>query len=134
MPLHSTATGKAMMAHMSAERIDELLDRPLRRMTRHTITVAHVLRSELETVRAVGWSVEREETFVGYVSVAAPVFDGRGDAYAALAVTGPAKRVDADRFGPAVRTAARALTRTLHGGAPAAGGGDLSRSGWRAPS
>lgn len=113
LPLHCTATGKAMLAHWPTEALDDYLRRPLQRVTRHTIVVPDVLRSELATARRIGWAVEREETMVGYVSVAAAVFDADDRPLAALSVTGPGRRIDADRFGPAVRTAARGLTRVL---------------------
>jgi DNA-binding IclR family transcriptional regulator len=115
LPLHCTATGKAMLAHQPAEVVDDYLRRPLQRVTRHTIVVPDVLRSELATIRRTGWAVEREETMVGYVSVAAAVFDRNERPLAALSVTGPGRRLDPARFGPAVRTAARGLTRVLAG-------------------
>lgn len=115
LPLHCTATGKAMLAHRPTSEVDNYLRRPLERVTRHTIVVPAVLRSELETIRATGWAVEREETMVGYVSVAAAVFDRNEHPLAALSVTGPGRRVDPARFGPAVRTAALGLTRVLAG-------------------
>jgi IclR family transcriptional regulator, acetate operon repressor len=115
LPLHCTATGKAMLAHRPTGDVDDYLRRPLARVTRHTIVVPDVLRSELAGVRRTGWAVEREETMVGYVSVAAAVLDRDERPLAALSVTGPGRRVDPERFGPAVRTAARALTRVLRG-------------------
>jgi len=118
LPLHCTATGKAILASVPEEELDEYLGRPLQRVTRHTIVVADVLRKEMVSIRTTGWAVERDETMVGYVSVAAPVFSGDGHPLAALSVTGPGRRLDPDRFGPAVRTAARGLTRVL-AGAPA---------------
>lgn len=115
LPLHCTATGKAILASLLEDELDEYVSRPLERVTRHTIVVADVLRKELVAVRRTGWAVEREETMVGYVSVASPVFDRDGRPLAALSVTGPGRRLDPDRFGPAVRTAARGLTRVLAG-------------------
>ncbi len=115
LPLHCTATGKALLAHEPVEVVDEYLRRPLERVTRHTIVVPDVLRSELATIRRIGWAVEREETMVGFVSVAAAVFDRDGRPLAALSVTGPGRRLDPERYGPTVRTAARGLTRVLQG-------------------
>lgn len=115
LPLHCTATGKAILAHQLQIDVDAYLSRPLERVTRHTIVVASVLRAELESIRQTGWAVEREETMVGFVSVAAAVFGNDDLPLAALSVTGPGRRLDPDRFGPAVRTAARGLTRVLRG-------------------
>lgn len=113
MPMHSTATGKAMLAHLPTAFVDEYLDGPLVRITAHTIVVPRVLREELAATRDVGWSIEREETLVGYVSVAAPVFGAGASPVAALSITAPGRRFDPDRFGPAVRTAALGLSRVL---------------------
>lgn len=113
LPLHCTATGKAILASLSEEELDEYLSRPLGRVTRHTIVVPDVLRADLRTVRGNGWAVEREETLIGFVSVAAPIFDRDERPLAALSVTAPGRRFDPDRFGPTVRTAARGLTRVL---------------------
>jgi DNA-binding IclR family transcriptional regulator len=115
LPLHCTATGKAIMAQLESSDVDDYLARPLQRVTRRTIVVPDVLRSELEEIRRTGWAVEREETLIGYVSVAAAVSDREGRPLAALSVTGPASRIEPDRFGPAVRTAARGLSRVLRG-------------------
>lgn len=115
LPLHCTATGKAILASLPEEELDKYLSRPLVRVTRHTIVVPDVLRADLRTVRGNGWAVEREETLIGYVSVAAPIFDRDGRPLAALSVTAPSRRFDPDRFGPTVRTAARGLTRVLQG-------------------
>jgi len=118
MPLHSTATGKAILAHLPPAEVEAYLERPLERVTPRTVVVADVLRAELEQVRRTGWSVEREETVVGYASVAAAVLGAGERPIAALSVTGPQQRLDPERFGPAVRTAARALGRVLHGPEP----------------
>ena len=117
LPLHCTATGKAILASLPEVELDSYLSHPLGRVTRHTIVVPDVLRADLKTVRENGWAVEREETLIGYVSVAAPIFDRDGRPLAALSVTAPSRRFDPDQFGPTVRTAARGLTRVLQGDA-----------------
>jgi DNA-binding IclR family transcriptional regulator len=119
-PLHCTATGKAILAHLPPGEFDQYVATPLERVTRHTIVVPDVLRTDVATARRTGWSVEREETMVGFVSVASPVFDRDDRPLAALSVTGPGRRLDPERFGPAVRTAARGLTRVLRGEAAGA--------------
>ncbi len=123
MPMHCTATGKAILAHLPDDEVDRHLGQQLSRVTRHTIVVADVLRSELREICRMGYAVEREETVVGYVSVAAAVLDPAGTPLGALSVTGPSRRVDPDRFGPVVRTAARGLSRVLHGTAGVGGDG-----------
>lgn len=116
MPMHSTATGKAILAHSTGPAVDDYVARPLERFTPYTIVVPGVLRTDLAAIRARGWAAEREETASGWTSVAAAVLDRDGMPLAALSVTGPVSRLDPDRYGPAVRTAARGLARSL--GAP----------------
>ena len=75
----------------------------------------NVLRRELEDIRTAGIAIEREETRVGYASVAAPFFGPAGQLVGALSVTAAVTRVDAESLGPIVRTATRGLTRSLRG-------------------
>jgi len=119
LPLHATALGKALLA-FRPELTDELLGRGLPRLTQTTLTTAAPLRKALEAVRETGWAAERDEAVIGESSVAAPIFDRRGDAAGAIGVAGPTDRLYAGRdVQPAivghVREAARAITRDLGG-------------------
>ncbi|MFF4242484.1 IclR family transcriptional regulator C-terminal domain-containing protein [Actinomadura geliboluensis] len=60
-----------------------------------------------------GYAVNREESEAGVSAVAAPILDRRRRAIAAISITGHVCRLDLDRLAPAVRTAARALSREL---------------------
>lgn len=73
-PLHSQAAGKAIMAHLSDERIEEVLDtHGLEAVTDETITDRGALRSELERVRADGYAVDSDQQVVGVSIVARPI-------------------------------------------------------------
>ncbi len=76
------------------------------------------LTRELASIRGTGISYDRQESAMGVVCAACPVFGADGSVVAGMSVTGRAERLDIERMAPAVRTAARALSRTL--GAPAA--------------
>lgn len=123
LPAHCTATGKALLANAGAEIADRVIAAGLRPRTPFTIVVPGVLRAELETVRRTRFAVEREETRLGFASVAAPVFAEDGIAVAAISVTMPIGRLDVERFAATVCVAARGLTRSLvsrsdRGGSP----------------
>jgi DNA-binding IclR family transcriptional regulator len=111
MPMHCTATGKAMLAHLPDELVAQALS-SMTRQTSHTVMVQSVVRGQLAEVRRSGYSVEHEETKLGYVSVASPVFD-HGALVGAISVTGPTYRMSIDSVSGTVRTAARALSRVL---------------------
>jgi DNA-binding IclR family transcriptional regulator len=61
MPLYCTAAGKPLLAHLPAESVDRLLDRPLERFTARTITSPAQIRREIEDIRTRGYAVGHEE-------------------------------------------------------------------------
>jgi DNA-binding IclR family transcriptional regulator len=94
VPLHSTAVGKAMLAFQPAQAIERQMARePFERFTPSTIVDSRALANDLERVRRNGFAVDNGENEDGVVAVAAPIFDHRGLAVAALNVSGPASRM-----------------------------------------
>jgi DNA-binding IclR family transcriptional regulator len=89
--------GKALLAFQGAEFVDDILSRPLHRYTETTITDPDLLREELETVRERGYAFSDGEVTSGSRGVAAPVFDHRQQAIAALVVTTPTERMPESR-------------------------------------
>jgi len=120
-PLHCTALGKALLAFASEAR-REAFDRDhasvaLEGRTPATLVDRDKLVEELRTVAAQGFALDLEECERGLVCAAAPVFDASGAVVAALSVSAPTSRVDADglhrRLIPEIRTAAAELSRQL---------------------
>jgi DNA-binding IclR family transcriptional regulator len=112
LPLSSTGVGKTLLAFSPASLVDEVLSRPLRRLTARSITDPVVLQNELATIRAAGVGYDHEEAKLGVSCVAAPVLV-RGRATAALSITVPSDQLQPARLAPAVRTAALVLSRVL---------------------
>ncbi|MHA6346298.1 HTH-type transcriptional regulator BhcR [Roseivivax sp. CAU 1761] len=118
-PMHASGIGKALLAHMPAERrARRLAAAPLERFTPHTFCDPAALETELALSRARGWALDGEEKTLGMRCVAAPVFDAHGEAVAGLSVSGPTSRVSetavtalADR----VKAAARQLSQAVGG-------------------
>jgi len=117
MPAHSTALGKAMLAHLPPEEVTRLLDTVgMPRRTANTITDRGRLFSELATVRVRGYSVDNIENEDGIRCVGAPIFDHRREVVGAISVSGPASRMPlerARRLGPEVRQAAEDISKAL---------------------
>ncbi|MFW6033553.1 MAG: IclR family transcriptional regulator [bacterium] len=113
MPLHCTATGRVLLAFSSPQLIDDVLSKPLKRMTRQTVLSRPLLRRELERVRNTRVAVEHEQTRLGYLSVAVPVFGVDGGVLAAMSVTAPIPRVSVPRLISATTSAASAVTNRV---------------------
>jgi IclR family transcriptional regulator, acetate operon repressor len=113
MPAYCTGLGKAILAFSAPELTDRVINAGLQPRTPYTIVVPDVLRRELARVAARGVAHDREESVLGVACAAAPIRGQDGRPIAALSVTGPTIRVEPERLGPAVRTAALGLTRVL---------------------
>ncbi len=117
LPLHASALGKAVLSYMPRGMIDEVLDGPLLRLTKHTLTAA-ALRKELLRIRDTGVAGEHDEAVLGESSVAAPIFDHTGDVVGSIGVVGDTDQVfprgmAARGLSAAVTEAARGISREL---------------------
>ncbi|MBB5084970.1 IclR family transcriptional regulator [Nonomuraea endophytica] len=86
LPLHASANGKAVLAHLPGELP------PLESYTSATITDPTVLREELAVIRAQGWAANRGEWRSDIAAVAAAVLGADGPV-ATLSVSCPATRM-----------------------------------------
>ena len=94
---HCVSLGKAMLAHLPEQRVEEIVDRHgLPAQTPNTVTDRGALFEELETVREQGYAVDDEEKIEGVRCVAAPLIDG--DVVGAISISGPSSRMEGDRF------------------------------------
>lgn len=115
-PAHTTSTGKAILAHSSAEAIATFLAEPLPPLTDLTITDAALFARCLEDVRKKGYAVVSGELELGYVAVGAPVFDVKGNVAAAVSIGGPDVRLTTRRttdIGTLVQEAAQQISHQL---------------------
>jgi IclR family acetate operon transcriptional repressor len=89
VPLHCTATGKALLAFDAAAADRYLREADLVRLTRNSIGTRRALDQDLVEARLRGVAVDREEHVLGFWGLAAPVTGARGTAVAALGLAGP---------------------------------------------
>ncbi|GAB3347692.1 IclR family transcriptional regulator [Modestobacter lapidis] len=113
LPLHSTGVGLALLAFSDAEVQEDVLAQPLVHEPEQVAVPAAVLRRTLAEVRREGLATLRRAVPTPLVSVAAPIFDADERVAAALSVIVPADHADPRLLGPAVRTAARSISRGL---------------------
>jgi DNA-binding IclR family transcriptional regulator len=113
MPLHCTATGKALLAFGPAALLDEVVAAPLARVSPRTVVSPMLLAQELERVRENGYAVEFEQTRVGFMSVAVPLRGATGVTVAALSITSPTSRGGVERFAGLLTMVGRRVTKLL---------------------
>lgn len=110
---HRTSTGKVLLANISSSQRDRIFRGwVLEGKTKFTITDLTELREELARIRRTGYAVNREESELGVVSVAAPIRDASGLAVAALSLAGPTERMNENHatFSEAVMVLARSTS------------------------
>jgi len=118
-PMHCTAIGKAILAFSPPELTAAVLASGLTPYAPRTIRTPEILLAELDRAAQTGVTYDREEYALGTSCVASPIVDRNRFAIAAISITGPSERFDPERYVPAVRTAALALSRQLSGEMPA---------------
>ncbi len=97
-PLHSTAVGKCILAHLNKEDLDRYIqETELTPYTKHTITEPDRLHEELTSVREQGYAIDNREYDVGVRCVSSPIRDKKGKVVAAIGVSGSTGRLTLDR-------------------------------------
>lgn len=102
--IHCTAAGKAVLAFLSADACDHLIERlTFRRLTKHTIVKPSAYKVELARVRDLGYAVDDEEFEEGLRCVGAPIFDHRGQVVGSLSLAAPVFRLGRARLAEVAR-------------------------------
>ncbi|WP_350247685.1 IclR family transcriptional regulator C-terminal domain-containing protein [Rhodococcus sp. D-6] len=112
VPLHAGAAGKAILAELPADTLDDLA---LTKYTERTVTNRAELSVELGQIRAKGWATGDGERIPDAFGVAAPYFVD-GVVGGSVTVTIPRYRIpelDIDSVAAAVLRATREITRML---------------------
>lgn len=92
-PMHRTSGGKAILAFLPDERIEEIVDEHgLDRVTENTITDRERLWEEIETIREERVAYNRGEDIPEVHSVASPIIDNNETVHGSLVVSAPKHR------------------------------------------
>jgi DNA-binding IclR family transcriptional regulator len=98
-PLHSTALGKAHLAYLPPDEVRTFMKQAgMPKHTWRTLTTLSSLTAELETVRQLGYAVDREESMLGAFCVAVPVLNSQRLPVAAISISGPTIRFDESKL------------------------------------
>ncbi|MDR5672195.1 DNA-binding transcriptional regulator, IclR family [Halalkaliarchaeum sp. AArc-CO] len=124
-PIHSTASGKAILATYSRERVDSIVDRwGLEAVTENTITDREQLYEELNRTEERGFALGDEEYTEGLRSVGMAVRDGDGNTVGSMSVSGPSYRLTGDVFRERIPASLRTVVEKLEAEIAAATAGD----------
>lgn len=92
-PAHCTGVGKAILAHMSPERLERALKQQnFMRYTTTTHPDADALIAEFDAIRHDGVAYDREEHEDGIISIAAPIFTDSGKVIGAVSIASATNR------------------------------------------
>jgi len=116
LPAFCTATGKAFLAYLPEEQVQDILKQGLVKYTEHTKIALPDLREDLRLTRERGFAISEQEYEDGINAVAAPILDVNNYSIAAIAVAGPSFRLSRERMlalGPAIRATADTIAREI---------------------
>ena len=98
-PGFCSSIGKCLMAGMSRDELDEVLDLcDFRKYTPNTITSRRDYIRHLKEVRRQGWAMDDEEYEIGHRCVGAPIYDYRGLPVAAISASGSVNLLTDDKL------------------------------------
>jgi DNA-binding IclR family transcriptional regulator len=87
-PAHCCSLGKVMLAHMSEEEVDYMLDqKPLIKLTENTITDRGVFKQHLAEIRSQGYAVDNQEYQQGLYCIAVLLRGSDGHGIGAISLS-----------------------------------------------
>ncbi|MFE5622655.1 IclR family transcriptional regulator [Streptomyces virginiae] len=117
MPLHTTAIGKAVLAHLPAGEVAGLVAATgLPGRTPNTLTAPQALYAQLAAVRSLGHAIDDEESEPSIRCIGAAVLGPSGRPVGGVSVTTVTflvSREEIESYAPALRAAAEALAPLL---------------------
>ena len=115
-PLHCTASGKMILAHMTPQERTAVLPTPLKQHTPQTITDLAQLTSQLNQICQQRYAIVHEEYETGFSSMAAPLYNHQGALSATVSISGPSYRLNDAIFAehlPALMATCQAISAEM---------------------
>ncbi|CAM4336039.1 IclR family transcriptional regulator [Bordetella muralis] len=116
MPMYRACAGRAIMAHLSEEQVNDILARSdLVAATPHTLIEPRAIWKKISQARQDGFAMTVQESLLGELAVSSAVLDITGQPIAAIHIYGLLSQWKpedfAQRYGPLVINAAQALSK-----------------------
>ncbi len=94
VPMYCTALGKSLAAYWPREMLLSYLDQcEFQALTPYTLTSREALIRDLDQIRQRGYAVDDMESAASICCIAAPIFNRKGEAVAAISIAGPSERM-----------------------------------------
>jgi DNA-binding IclR family transcriptional regulator len=117
VPFHCTASGKMYLASLAPHLLAKYLSAAkLEKRTDKTLITPQALQEEIETIRAQGYAMDKEEFMEGMVAIAVPILDDHDRLMSTLSIHVPTLRVTMDDlvgFLDRLRSAANDLSELM---------------------
>jgi len=115
--IHSTALGKAFLSGMNKAKGQALIERlDFRKLTPRTVDTPEELEKLIVGIQKAGYAIDDQENEIGSRCVAVPIFNSEQEPIAALSISGPVSRMDAEKIkiiGRSLKTTAKAISSNL---------------------
>ena len=99
LPMHVTASGKAMLSYLPTDQVQEIIrQHPLTASTQNSITDRETLLREIEIVRQRGYAIDKEEETLGLRCISMAIRDPTGYPVGALRISGSVIHMTEDRY------------------------------------
>lgn len=93
IPMHCTGMGKAIMANIEHDDLDEVIkETNLVAYTHNTAISKESLLEKLAEVKEMGIAIDHEEFEIGLIAFGAPIFNADGEPFAAISISCPTVR------------------------------------------
>lgn len=99
LPMHVTASGKAMLSYLPLEQVEKIIQQhPLIASTKHSITDKDALMQNIQQAHELGYAVDNEEETLGIRCLSMAIRNSTGYPVGALSVSGPTIHITEDRY------------------------------------
>ena len=116
-PAYCSSIGKCLLSCLSGDELEEALyGCSFKKYTANTITDPREFKRVLKVIRKQGWALDNEEFKTGHRCVAAPIYDYRGFAIAAISASGSTISLSDDKLEHVIkmiRESAVAISRRM---------------------
>ncbi|AYO29537.1 IclR family transcriptional regulator [Biomaibacter acetigenes] len=97
-PLYAGASGRVLLAGLADEKINSLLDKPLKKFTDKTPVSKEEIWEKILFIRRNKFSISKEELWPTSMEIAVPIYDQTCSIIASLSAAGPIFRMTEDKI------------------------------------